>query len=350
MSEQAIKVLLVEDDPADARLLQENLKDFKGASFEFTHHLLLKDGLSKLSDPEVDVVLLDLSLPDSTGFETFLRASEVAGRIPILVLSGYDDESVALRAVREGAQDYLVKGQVDSNLLGRAICYAIERKRTQEHIKESLAEKEVLLKEIHHRVKNNLQVICSLLSLQSRSVKDKALYEMFKESRNRIMSMALVHEELYRSRDFARIDFADYITQLVNNLLESYSIDASRVTSHLNLGPISLDIDKAIPCGLILNELVCNSLKHAFPHVEKGEIYVTLEKDEDNQIILQVQDNGRGLPPDFDWKRSRSLGLELVNTLVEQIEGEVRYSAEGRPTFRICFPGSPDGVENGENE
>ncbi len=213
-----------------------------------------------------------------------------------------------------------------------------ERLKAQEKIKTSLKEKEVLLKEIHHRVKNNLQVICSLLYLQSKNAKDQEALDMFKESENRIKSMALIHEELYQSDDIVHIDFADYIQRLTNNLSNSYGIGMGMVAMSLKIDDVSLSIDKAIPCGLIINELVSNSLKYGFPDKSKGEIQIHLVSENKNHIALTVHDNGIGLPKGFDFDNTKTLGLQLVRTLTRQLKGQIEWHNSHGTLFKVTFP------------
>ncbi len=208
-----------------------------------------------------------------------------------------------------------------------------ERRVAEERIRTSLKEKEVLLKEVHHRVKNNLQIISSLLNLQSKYIKDDQALEMFKESRNRIRSMTLIHEKLYRSRDLANIDVADYIQNLSSNLFRSYS--AGRVNLRTQVDDILLGVDTAIPCGLIINELVSNSLKHAFPN-KQGEIFVNLHRD-NGKFTLIVRDNGVGFPEQLDFRNTDSLGLQLVCTLTDQLDGEIELKRSEGTEFRITF-------------
>jgi len=210
----------------------------------------------------------------------------------------------------------------------------VERKKAEGQIMASLIEKEVLLKEIHHRVKNNLQIISSLLNLQSGTLSRESA-AAFKESQSRIKSMALIHEMLYRSQDLARIDFADYVRSLTAFLARSYT---TKPGTHITIDilDISLDIDTAIPCGLIINELVSNSLKYAFNDRPTGEIKVSLSY-ADGIYTLIVSDNGTGLPPGTDYRNTASLGLQLVNTLVDQIEGSIRLEPGTGTTFMITF-------------
>ena len=211
-----------------------------------------------------------------------------------------------------------------------------DRKRDEDGIKASLAEKEVLLKEIHHRVKNNLQVISSLLKLQSRYIQDSRVSEMLKESQNRVRSMALVHEQLYQSKDLSNIDFAEYIQNLAHNLFQAYEIHAQGIKLQTNIAQCSLNIDTAVPCGLIINELVTNALKYAFTGQVKGKINIDFTLD--NRVcVLTVSDSGIGFPQDLDYRKARTLGLRLVGSLVKQIRGKIELLATAGTTFKITF-------------
>lgn len=211
-----------------------------------------------------------------------------------------------------------------------------DRKKAEEMLKASLLEKEVLLKEIHHRVKNNLQVVSSLLSLQSGYVMDYQAREGFKESQNRIRSMALVHEKLYKSEDLSRINFSEYIESIANHLRRSYAMNCRSVKLNLDVDDVSLDIDSAIPCGLIVNELISNCLKHAFPHGKEGDVFLSLHSI-NGEIDLVVRDNGVGLPRDMDLRKTKSLGITLVSTLVKQLKGTLEMRSESGTEFKIKF-------------
>jgi PAS domain S-box-containing protein len=204
------------------------------------------------------------------------------------------------------------------------------RRRAEEALRSSLREKEVLLKEIHHRVKNNLQVISSLLSLQSEYLKDEAMIKIFKESQNRVKSMALIHEKLYQSANLAEIDFSDYLRELTTQLFRSYGIGAHGVSLNVHASQVLLAVDRAIPCGIIVNELVTNALKYAFPNGQGGRIDIDLHPVSDEQIRLAVRDNGVGFPADVDFETSDSLGLTLVRMLADQVQGEVVLQASER--------------------
>ncbi|HEX3035437.1 MAG TPA: GAF domain-containing protein [Thermodesulfobacteriota bacterium] len=218
------------------------------------------------------------------------------------------------------------------------IADALERKRTEEQIKKSLREKELLLKEIHHRVKNNLQVISSLLNLQAPNITDMHLQGILLESCNRIRSMALVHEQLYRACDITQIDFYSYLKSLVKDLLLSYSIQPDMIKVNLSVQDILFDIDTAIPCGLLINELISNCLKHAFPLGQKGEIYIAIRRQEGNRYRLTVKDTGVGFPAELDIQNiKKSLGLRLVMTLTKQLQGNATLERSNGTTFHIDF-------------
>jgi PAS domain S-box-containing protein len=212
-----------------------------------------------------------------------------------------------------------------------------DRKQAETEIKESLREKEVLLQEIHHRVKNNLQVISSLLDLQSQRLKDTATLEMFQESQNRIKLMALVHETLYKSKDFAKINFSEYVQNLASYLFRAYKVEASNIALELNLDEVHLKLDQAIPCGLIISELVSNSLKYAFPNQTNGNICIITKSDKNKHFKIIVMDNGVGFPIDLNFHSLNSLGLQLVNVLIEQIEGTLEIDTSRGTKFTISF-------------
>ncbi len=210
------------------------------------------------------------------------------------------------------------------------------RKQVEEQMRQSLREKETLLKEVHHRVKNNLAVISSLLNLQAKQIKDDSLKAMFDESQQRIKSIALVHEKLYRSQDLSRINFSDYIATIIGELRSSYRTGAREIGVTISTDDISLDIDTAIPCGLIINELVTNALKYAFPANSSGKVGVSVTES-DTFYTLTVKDNGIGLPPGFDHTRTGTLGLQLVEALTRQLGGTLQIRAEGGTEAIITF-------------
>ena len=207
-------------------------------------------------------------------------------------------------------------------------------------LQDSLQEKELLLKEVHHRVKNNLQVIYSILSLQSHYIQEPEILSTIKDTQNRISSMAFIHEKLYEANNLYHINFTDYLTTLCRNLFFSYNVNPHLIKLKLEIADISLDLNRAIPCGLLINELVANSLKHGFPEPQEGEISIKFFVILDKQLCIEVRDNGIGLKKDFDWEQSNSLGLRLIRALTRQINGllEVESKPNGGTVFKVTFP------------
>ena len=223
-----------------------------------------------------------------------------------------------------------------------AIRSRVVRERTEEALVASLREKEALLKEVHHRVKNNLQVIASLLRLEGRRIDHDITKSVLTEMQGRIQSMALLHETLYRSGNFATIDLASYLSQLVNQLFRSLGGQPGAVRLILDLAPVQLDIDQAIPCGLIVNELASNSFKHGFPDGRTGDLWISLSTLEDgSRLSLSVKDSGVGLSADFDSKRQRSLGLQLVSDLARQLQGSLKIGPGPEAVFEVIFNPTP---------
>lgn len=327
-------------------------------------------GLELISAAKYDAVLLDLAMPGISGLDVLRSVSASHPHLPVIVISGTGAIQDVIAALRLGAWDFITKPIEDMAILEYALAKALERvalitenqlhrerleaqvrKRTaklraeiierqnvETALRASLSEKEVLLKEVHHRVKNNLQVVTSLLSLQSLRFEDPLLSAAFQDSQARVRAMALVHEKLYRSKDLCRIDFASYLSELTVFLIQAYSPKNLSVTPDIHSEEFFLSVDSAIPCGLILNELVTNSLKHAFTGRTSGIIQPHAWT-ENSHAVLCVKDNGVGLPPDFDVNHADTLGLQLVTNLARQLRGvlSVETSSEGT-AFTLRFP------------
>ena len=247
-----------------------------------------------------------------------------------------------------GAYSFLTRGTVVRDEEGIPAFMAgsstdiTARKQVENQLKASLKEKEVLLKEIHHRVKNNLQIISSLLRLQSGYIKDKQALEIFQDSQNRVRAMALIHENLYQTNDLAKIEFSEYIRKLKINLIRCYN--SNNININANIEEVYLKIDTAIPCALIINELVSNSMKHAFINNDEGEVYVEFITLQKGKYSLSVSDNGVGVRENIDSLKKQSLGLKLVWNLVEQLEGTIIYNSKLGASFRITF------IDNNQGE
>ncbi|RPI76273.1 MAG: response regulator, partial [Ignavibacteriales bacterium] len=309
-----------------------------------------EDGYAKAVKNKPDLIITDIMMPRLSGdmVVSKIKANPDMETIPIIVLSAKSDEDLKIELLRQGVQDYLNKPFTIEELKARVnniIKMKLVKDRLQSELKShsedlstlveelserknlielSLLEKEVLLKEIHHRVKNNLQVISSLLNLQSNSINDPESFEIFRESQNRIKSMALIHEKLYKSKNLLQINLEEYINDLISNVYQSYFGGSNHLPLKLKVKDIFLSVDTAISIGLIINELISNALKHAFNdnEVPNGEIEVHLNNEVQNIYCLIVKDNGRGIPDNFNYKDPKTLGLRLVNSLVHQLDGE----------------------------
>ncbi len=353
--DRPIEVLNFEDDPADALIVERALGKVFLMNFEVTTVQRLEDGLRWLREKTFDVALVDLKLPDAHGMQAFERLCVAAPQLPLIVLTGNQDDRLAVQILRQGAQDYLLKHEATGPLLAKAIRYGIERhrirfelnsralklKERETTLRKFLREKDVLLKEIHHRVKNNLQIISSLLNLQSRRIKDPHTLEIFRESCDRVQLMALIHEKLYGSADLSQLDFNEYLHSLAAMILRSYAHKSRSVKVAFHLQEqLHLGLDLAIPLGLIASELISNSLKHAFARDGKGTI--TLELNQvDSDITFCIRDNGQGLPPDFSMDEPASLGLRLVKLLAGQLEAQLTWSRAPGASFILRFPNRP---------
>ncbi len=278
-----------------------------------------------------------LPLFNYTGF-----IAPVAGPLTVVAVTGLF--SIIYDLIRAGAEQFRLGVQL------------VERKRAQDLLEEAntvlesrvaertveltglLEEKTVLLKEVHHRVKNNLQIISSLLNLQSNYIEDPIALNCFVESRNRVRSMALIHEKLYQSSDLARIDVADYLRTLTSGLQSSFLV--SNVRMSVEVDEIMLGIDAAVPCGLIVNELVTNCFKYAFKD-RPGEIRISMNRGPDARFRLLVSDDGVGFPKGVDFRNTESLGLQLVTTLTDQLEGTIEMRNGVGTAFEISFPDTP---------
>jgi two-component sensor histidine kinase len=205
-------------------------------------------------------------------------------------------------------------------------------------MRAALKEKDAVLKEIHHRVKNDLQLISSLLALQSRSIADSEVRGAFSASQNRIHCVALLHDCLYTSGEFSKVDLSQYVTELAGNLFRAQGVASGRIVLTMDLDKIPLPVDRAAPCGIIINELVSNSLKHAFPEDRQGEVRIDLRGQPGNMVRLVVADNGVGLARGVDWRNSRSLGFRLVRSLCKQLGATIDVRSQEGTQVHLTFP------------
>ena len=387
MMKEKLKILILEDVEFDAELIEYELRR-EGVKFSSKRVETEENYTKELEEFKPDLILADHSLPKFDGLSALKIANQKCPYTPFLFVSGKIGEEFAVSALKEGATDYIFKNnlsklvpaiqralkecnekaerkhaekalrrahlELEQQVLDRteALARANEELRVEmderEHIenklKKSLEEKEILLKEIHHRVKNNLQIISSLLNLQSRYITDEKMLDIYKESQNRVKSMAIIHEKLYQSKDLAKIDFGDYVKSLILDLFHSYGVEKDLIQLDVNIKDILLDINTAIPCGLIVNELVTNSIKHGFSlhnasigHNEiKDKISVNVSED-DEFYTMTIYDNGVGFPKDLNFQNTDSLGMQLVINLANQLKGTVELKKEDGTLFTVNF-------------
>lgn len=284
-----------------------------------------------------------LLLPETViGFPISRRVIDLPlTEVPVISPDLIADEALT-RLLGHGAAYGLVVD--DQTLLGvvslkrlQEYGQATERERVEETFKASLQQKEVLLREVHHRIKNNLQIISSLLDIQASYVQDPHMAEMFTDIQNRVLSMALLHETLYQSSDLGLVNFGVYIRSLAQQVFHSYNTLADRIALQIQADEVMLDTNQAIPCGLILNELLSNCLKHAFPSDRGGEVCIELRSDVSRRVTMIVRDTGIGFPAQMDFRQTDTIGLQLVCTLTEQLGGTLELDSGAGTTFRLSF-------------
>jgi len=349
-----MRIVMVDDSAADRNLCRILLDEVYGPDLEFFEESEALTGLSACRALAPDCVLLDYNLPDMTGLEFLAQLNSEAPlpepAFPVVMLTDLNSYPVALEALRWGAQDYLLKDRISSQHLGLAILKATQkvgliRELREEHtsLVRSLAEKDVLLKELHHRVKNNLQIIASLLRLQATAATDQSITAVLRESQLRVEAIAMIHEQLYESADLRQVHLTQQANLLMTNLFSAFGVDRGRISGQVAVcprpdgSPLVLSVDQAIPIGLILNELISNSLKHAFPDGRSGSIRVEAQSP-GGRVDLAVIDDGVGVPEDFAIRKSKSLGLQIVEILARQFAGTWELKREAGTVFRLSFP------------
>jgi two-component sensor histidine kinase len=343
-------ILLIEDNPADVEMIRELLSDHKGSSFDIVCADRLSAAKPFFTESGIDIILLDLGLPDSQGLDTLRWVREHAGEVPIVVLTMLDNEETGLNALKEGAQDYLVKGQMNGPLIARSLRYAIERGRIEKELKknrdsleELVAEKETLLREIHHRVKNNLQLISALLDMTRMNSSDEATTSILTDMILKIQTMAQVHTRLYESKQIGKINIIDQCRDQITALSDIFSHKGHEIQCTISPGEIFLPVDQALPCALVVNEILSNAYKHAFKGQTKGTIEMSVVQ-ENGRIRMTISDNGAGLPDNFDVSHSKGLGMSLIRTIVQhQLKGSLTFKSQQGTKITVEFPLLPAG-------
>jgi two-component sensor histidine kinase len=339
-SDRRLAILLVEDSASDAELILRNI-----ASAGYTlNHVRVENAetlAQALQSGTWDVVLSDYMLPEFDAGEALRIIQHVDRFIPFLIVSGAIGEETAVALMKAGAHDYIMKGNLSR------LVPAIEREteearirkektEAEERLRASMREKEILLKEIHHRVKNNLQITCSLLNLQQQRIADSSMRAVFATTQQRIRSLSIVHEKLYHTPDLANIDLASLAEALSTELL--HTMQRESITLSFAIDNIALGIDRAIPCGLLLNELVTNALRHGFPEGREGKISISCSRESGNGCTLIVRDNGVGLPHGFDIRKIHTMGSMLIDALVLQMDGSYAACNDNGAMITVRFP------------
>lgn len=346
---QPARILIVDDGETNRQLLEvilsvEGHRTISAASGE--------EALAVIKQDPPDLIMLDVIMPGMDGFEvaTRLKGDAATRIIPIIMMTALDERDARILGLKAGVEEFITK-PLDRIELGLRVKNLLRLKeRTVElarvnaalgvvngELQQSLREKDVLLKELHHRVKNNLQIVSSILSLQSNYIREPQLLEVFHESQARIKSIALIHELLYEKGHLARIEFKDYLENLVDNIFRTIGADTDRIEHRIVCDSALMELDSVIHCGLIVNELITNSIKYAFPLGRKGVVTIGL-KVADGICVLTVEDDGIGLPSHHDVKTSTSMGLQLVDTLIAQIGATLQIRREGGAGYVMSFP------------
>ena len=366
-------ILVIDDNPANLAIAVNFLEEY---GFTVLVSGTGQSGIMRAQYAHPDLILLDIIMPGMDGFETCrqLKNYEETRDIPVIFMTALSDMQDKVTGFELGAVDYVIKPIQQEELLARVRVHLQlrlltqtlgkqnhrlkaevqqrlstetalqqlnqqlellvdqrtgELRQTNEKLKFSLNEKDILLKEVHHRVKNNLNVIISLLSLQSKAFDNPEVLQVFENSKNRIYSIALVHEQLYQSQNFSKIKCEDYIKQLVTSLFYFYSDTYNQVDLIFDIDSTYLKVETAIPCGMIINEIVTNSFKYAFKDQQRGEIKISLKADSPQKYNLMIHDNGIGFPENFNWEETQSLGLNLVKLLSRQLDGSIQLETDG---------------------
>jgi two-component sensor histidine kinase len=369
-----LRVLHVEDSLGDAALTERALTK-AGYDVDSERVVNAQEMLAALAKQAWDLIIADYRLPEFDAPSALSLLQQSGHDIPFIVVSGAMGDELAVAIMRSGAQDYLLK--TDLARLAPAVEREIGdarmrrgREQAERALNESeerftlqgealdrqtqiLQQRETMLREIHHRVKNNMQVMSSLLRLQSRVASNPETTRVLEENQNRIQSMALLHELLYQSDDLAVVDFPKYLRRMVEQLFRSYGVDDRRIGLRTDLDPVGLELDDALPCGLLISEVVSNCLKHAFPGGRAGEVRILMRRQTPAMVALVLSDNGVGLPANLDWTTSPSLGLRLARALAEQLgatldiwsQGGAAGGTEVKLVFTPCDKHNPDGVQ-----
>jgi two-component sensor histidine kinase len=329
------KILVVDDAQTDYIFTRELLLKISPL-FEIQWISRAAEFADRIQTGEFDVCLLDYRLDTCTAMELLSAAQNMHLDTAYIVFTGVKKPDSDNEVIRTGASDYLVKDELTVDNLERAIRYAIHRRAAEKKLAAIMREKELLLKELEHRVKNNLQMISSLLSLQAHSSPNEQVRSVFLDAQNRLQTMALLHEKLYlKSENLDQIDFQEYARDLVRLLQQAYLADSRDVKFDITLEQRFLNLSRAVPCGLIIHELLSNSMKHAFDESRTEKKIIVRLKKYGSALILVVGDNGKGVTTPI---RDTSFGLSIIRLLAKQIQGKIKYFRRKGVTACLRFP------------
>jgi two-component sensor histidine kinase len=339
MSDPVTRILMIDDDEDDYVIVRRLVAKIASPPCTIEWCGVFEPGLALVEERRHDLYVVDYQLGPRDGIE-FVRAAASQGSTgPFILLTAHEDTDLESAAADAGVVDYLVKGQISAPALRRAIRYSLARHETLEVLRRNDQEKTVLLREIHHRVKNNLQIISSLISFQAAQVRDPASLSLLRDAQSRVHSIALIHERLYQAPNLAGVDMGEYARGLVPLLGHTLGASVAGARIDVRCEEVTLDINTAVPCGLMISELLTNALKHAFPSsgARPPSILVSMEA-KDGICRLSVTDNGVGLPDEVDVAKTTSIGIQLLRVLARQLRGTVEISREEGTRVTVSFP------------
>jgi len=356
MDTQKPIILIVDDNRTNFVLLTEILEQF---DCEFDYAASGKETLMKIENTEYALTLLDVQMPEMDGYQTLEKMTQIMNNrlMPVIFISAiYSDDYYKIKGIKTGAVDFMAKPLVSEILIGKVNVFLNlyhnkkelerinvelkqvieEKQKVEEKVRKSLSEKERLLSEIHHRVKNNMQMVATMLSLQSKYGNPENMIEAFEKSIDRINSMAMVHEKLYESKNFGEVEMKLYIEELAYELVGAYQGDKN-IELKLSLDCVMLEIDTAITLGLLLNELITNTVKYAFPNKMTGTVTIEFTKADEDYLRLAIIDDGVGLPADFELRKNKSLGMQLIDGFVRELYGKLNISSNNGTNIEVLF-------------
>lgn len=347
-------ILIIDDDQLNTKIISARLVR---SGYEVLKALDGDSGIKVAIEVRPDLILLDVLMPQLNGFETciILKEKVETDKIPVIFLTALADLESIKKAFKVGAVDYVTKpiefdgllARIETHLKLKRMNESLEIEVTNktrelisanETLQKLVEDKEILLKELFHRTKNNMMIICSMLSLQSNYTEDEDLSKILIELKNKIESMALVHKKLYQSNDLSNIEMKEYITDLVELIQLSYENNPGKITVDLDLNEIYVSIDTAVSCGLIINELLSNSFKYAFPDDKKGLIKIRIKQFDDKTISMKIEDNGIGNSNSKDFSKMNTLGIRTVTAIAKhQLQGEAIFKTEQGISCELIF-------------